>query len=164
MWAKVNRGSSSVAKALQYPGGNHNPTPNPMVTPSTSTPFGESVRVSILSQMPRDGQKALTDNLNNPHQSRTDGKTTHQNMIDGISDHQAGTDGKCHHQSSADENRYFGDGNQQSRSTITSTLGKLVLTYVKWHQGCYPGIDRSVMDSLGCWLCIRGISVYKEDV
>jgi hypothetical protein len=39
-----------------------------------------------------------------------------------------------------------------------------ITVYVKWHSGCDPHTDISVMDSLGQWLCNRGISVYIDPV
>jgi hypothetical protein len=66
-------------------------------------------------------------------------------MVDEMIKHQAGIDGKINYQSSADSKWYLSDGNCQSRSTIMGVLCKQVLAYVKWHQGCYPGVDRSVM-------------------
>jgi hypothetical protein len=104
------------------------------------------------------------DTLKDPHQLETDGKTPHQHVVDETIKHQTGFDGKINHQSSADGNRYLGDGNCQSKSAITRVLCKWVLAYVKWCKGCYLGIDVSVMDSLGCWLRHRGITVYIDPV
>jgi hypothetical protein len=132
-----------VANLSQCSCAKPNPTPNPMTT-LIVTPTAEATsRVTTLSW-------TMMDNNNGPHQSGTDRKTTHQDMIDGISDHHAKSDGKCDHQSGTDGNRHLHDGNQQSRSTITGVLCKWVLAYVKWHQGCYPGVDRLLMDSFGC--------------
>jgi hypothetical protein len=143
---------------------NLNPTPNPTITPLMTMPLGEPSRVTILSWMPRDRQKLTTDNCTNPHQMETDGKTLHQWHVDEASDRQASSDEKIRHQSSADENNQVHDGNGPSRSTITGRLCKRVLAYIKWWSGADTDIDVTVIDSLGHWLCNRGISVYIDPV
>jgi hypothetical protein len=153
-----------VTNFSQCSSDNLNPTPNPMTTPAMTVPLREPPRVTILSKTPRDRQALTTDICEDPHQSGTDGMNPHQHMVDEETDHQAGLDGKINYQSGADGNRHLGDGNCQSRSAIMGVLCKQMLAYVKWHQGCYLGIDRLVMDSLGHWLCNRGISVYIDPV
>jgi hypothetical protein len=127
-------------------------------------PLGELSRVTILSWTPKDRQMSMTDTCKDPHQSEIDGKNFHQYMIDETIKHQIGVDGKINYQSGANRKSDLGDGNCQSKSAITGVLCKWVLAYVKWHKGCYPGIDVSVMDSLGCWLRHRGITVYIDPV
>jgi hypothetical protein len=135
-----------------------------MTTPLTIALTGKPPRVTILSQMPRDSQMSMTDTCVYPHQLETDGKNPHRHVVDEAIKHQSGIDGKINYQSGADGKRYLGDGNYQSKSAITGVLCKQVLAYVKWCKGYFLRVDASVMDSLGCWLCNRGISVYIDPV
>jgi hypothetical protein len=114
--------------------------------------------------MPRDRQGPGTDTCVHEHQSGTDGISLHQHVDDGTTSHQSSADVKIHYQSSADAKTSFCDGNYREKSAIMGMLCKRVLAYVKWHQGCYLGVDTSMMDLLGCWLCNRGISVYIDPV
>jgi hypothetical protein len=158
------QGRYHVAKLSPHPNDNPNPTPNPMTTPLMIVPLGEPPRVTILSWMPRDRQTSMMDTCKDPHHVKTDGKNLHQHVVDETIKHQTGIDEMINYQSGTDGKRYFGDGNYQSKSAITRVLCKRVLAYVKWHKGCYPDIDKSVMDSLGWWLCHRGIMVYIDTV
>jgi hypothetical protein len=135
-----------------------------MTTLSTVSPLGEHYKVTILTQMPRDRQTFMIDTLSDLHHSEIDGKTTHQVALDGTSDHQTSIDEKIRHQSSTDRNRQMGDGNHQSKSAIIGRLCKRVLAYIKWRSDVNADIDISVMDSLGCWLHNRGISVHIDSV
>jgi hypothetical protein len=93
-------------------------------------PLGELLRVTILSQTPRDRQASMTDTHNNPHQMDSDEKDLHQHVVDEMIKHQSGIDGKINYQSSTDGERCLGDGNCQSKSAITGMLCKRVLVYV----------------------------------
>jgi hypothetical protein len=73
-------------------------------------------------------------------------------MVEGNLDHQSSADVQINYQSGTNGNKNLGVGNYREKSAITGMLCKQVLAYVKCHQGCYLGVDTSVMDLLGCWL------------
>jgi hypothetical protein len=149
---------------LQCPDDNLTPTltqaTNLEMTPSLSSP----TRVSILRQTLRDHPGPTMDTCNMCHQPGADEQELHQHVVDAYPSHQSGADAKINYQSSADGRSYLHDRNYRDKSAITGMLCKRVLAYVKWHQGCYPGVDTSMMDSLGCWLHNRGIGVYIDPV